>query len=139
VRQEAPAPAPDPVAELLKLAQSAFEKDKVRAKEAFEKVLQEYDPNNGRALYGLGLIALDRTELESAQSYFERAVKSNSADASMRTWAHIHLGHILDFNCNRAGALENYRSAIRLGDNTQNAQSRAQEGLVKPYGGACQQ
>jgi tetratricopeptide (TPR) repeat protein len=129
----------DPAAELLKTAQSAFEKDKPRAREAFERVLKEYDPNNGRALYGLGLLALDATRLEEAQRYFELAVKSNSADQSMRTWSHIHLGRILDFNCDRAGALENYKRAVAIGDNSQGAQSRAQEGLTKPYGGGCQQ
>ena len=139
-RAEAPVPPKaDPVAELLRQAQSAFDKDKPAAKEAFEKVLKEHDPSNGRALYGLGLIALDRTELEDAQRYFEMAVKSNSADVSMRTWSHIHLGHILDFNCNRPGAIENYKKAIAAGDDTLNAQSRAEEGLSKPYGGGCQQ
>jgi tetratricopeptide (TPR) repeat protein len=142
IRAEVPVPVrPDPVAELLKVGQSAFEKDKRRAREAFETVLKEHDANNGRALYGLGLIALgqDPPSLEEAQRHFELAVKSNSTDLSMRTWSHIHLGHILDFNCNRPGAVENYRKAIATGDNTSNARAAAEEGLAKPYGGGCQQ
>lgn len=145
VRAEIPAPVKaDPAAELLKVAQAAFEKDKPKAREAFERVLKEHDPNNGRALYGLGLIALDEiardeTRMKDAQRYFELAIKSSTADQSMKTWSHIHLGRILDFTCDRQAALENYRRAIAIGDNSQNAQRRAEEGLSKPYAGGCQQ
>ena len=60
----APVAAPvDPVLELLETARLPFERDKPRAREAFEKVLKEYDPNDGRALYGLGLIEMDKANL----------------------------------------------------------------------------
>ena len=126
MRAEVPvAPPVDPVLELLRTAEAAFERDKPRAREAFEKVLKEYDPNNGRALYGIGLIEMDKANLDEALLYFERTIKSNSADPSMKTWSYIYSGHILDFKCNRAAALENYRKAIETGDDTRDAQRTA--------------
>jgi hypothetical protein len=140
VQAEAPAaPKTDPLADLLRIAEQAAEKDPARARQGFETVLKEHDPNNGRALYGLGLIALNRTELEDAERYFERAIASPSADASRKTWSHIYLGRIQDFKCNRAAALDHYRRAVSLGDDTLSAQSKAKEGLSKPYGGECRQ
>jgi tetratricopeptide (TPR) repeat protein len=139
----APAPPPvDPVRELLRTAEAAFERDKPRAREAFEKVLREYDPNEGRALYGLGLIEMDKADEESlnrALQYFTRAIESSSADRSMKTWSYIYSGHILDFKCNRPAALENYRKAIETGDNTRDAQRIARRDMAQPFGGECQQ
>jgi tetratricopeptide (TPR) repeat protein len=137
--EASPPPRIDPVADLLRTAENALEKDKPRAKDTFNRVLKEHDANNGRALYGLGVIALDQTDLEEAYRYFDLTTKSSSADASRRTWAHIYLGRILDFRCDRAAAVENYRKAVSMGDNTQGAQSKAEEGLTRPYGGGCQQ
>lgn len=145
-RGEVPlAPIPpqiDPVRELLRTAEAAFERDKPRAREAFETVLREYDPNEGRALYGLGLIEMDRADEESlnrALQYFTRAIGSSSADKSMKTWSYIYSGHILDFKCNRPAALENYRKAIETGDNTRDAQKIAKRDMAQPFGGECQQ
>ena len=139
----APAPQPvDPVRELLRTAEAAFDRDKPRAREAFEKVLREYDPNEGRALYGLGLIEMDKADEDSlnrALQYFARTINSNSADRSMKTWSYIYSGHILDFKCNRPAALENYRKAIETGDNTRDAQRVAKRDMAQPFGGECQQ
>lgn len=141
VRGEVPvAPAAaDPVLELLRTAQAAFERDKPRAREAFEKVLKDYDPNNGRALYGIALIEMDKTNLDEALQYFERTIASNTADRSMKTWSHIYAGHILDFKCNRAAAVEHYRKAIETGDDSRDAQKTAKRDLAQPFGGECQQ
>jgi tetratricopeptide (TPR) repeat protein len=136
LRAEVPvAPRVNPVLDLLLEAQAAFAKDKPRAREIFEKVLRDFDANNGRALYGLGLIEMDKANLDEALRFFDRTLKSNSADASMKTWSYIHTGHILDFRCQRAAAVENYRKAIQTGDNSQNAQATAERDMAKPYGG----
>jgi tetratricopeptide (TPR) repeat protein len=146
VRGEVPAPPPatlvDPVRELLRTAEAAYERDKPRAREAFEKVLREYDPNEGRALYGLGLIEMDKADEDSlnrALQYFSRTIASTSADRSMKTWSYIYSGHILDFKCNRSAALENYRKALETGDDTRDAQNRAKRDMAQPFGGECQQ
>jgi tetratricopeptide (TPR) repeat protein len=125
--------------DLLLAAQAAFAKDKPRARELFEKVLRDHDPNNGRALYGIGLIEMDKVNLDEALQYFEKTIKSGTADLSMKTWSYIYSGRILDFKCQRAAAVENYRKAIQTGDNSQNAQAAAEGSLTKPFGGECPQ
>jgi len=140
LRVEVPlAPRVDPVMDLLLAAQAAFAKDKPKARELFEKVLRDHDPNNGRALYGMALIEMDKTNLDEALQYFDKTIKSGTADLSMRTWSYIHSGHILDFKCQRLAAVENYRKAIQTGDNSQNAQATAERDLAKPFGGECPQ
>jgi len=139
----APASAPvDPVRELLQTAEAAFDRDKPRAREAFEKVLRDYDPNEGRALYGLGLIEMDKADEDSlnrALQYFSRTLQSSSADQSMKTWSYIYSGHIHDFKCNRPAALENYRKALETGNNARDAQRIARRDMAQPFGGECQQ
>ena len=140
LRAEVPAPQTvDPVLELLRAAEAVFDKDKPLAGEAFEKVLKEHDPNNGRALYGLALIEMDKANLDEALRYFDLTIKSDSAYPSMKTWSYIYGGHILDFKCDRPAALERYRKAIETGDNTRDAQKIAQRDLVQPFGGECRQ
>jgi hypothetical protein len=140
-RAEVPvAPKEDPVMGLLLVAQASFAKDKPAARAAFEKVLRDYDSNNGRALYGLGLIEMDKQSFDEAIEYFDKAIKSPSADPSMKTWSYIYTGHILDFQCKRQAAIENYRKAQQTGDNSQNAQGVIERDLAKPYGeGECRQ
>jgi tetratricopeptide (TPR) repeat protein len=140
LRAEVPvAPRADPVMDLLLTAQAAFEKDKPRARELFEKVLRDHDPDNGRALYGIGLIEMDKANLDEALQYFEKTIKSTTADLSMKTWSYIYSGHILDFKCQRSAAIENYRKALQTGDNSRNAQGTAERDLAKPFGGECPQ
>jgi len=143
LRAEVPPPPAkvDPVLELLRTAQAAFDRDKSKARESFEKVLRDFDPNNGRALYGIALIEMDKGDkenLDEALKYFDRAIKSDSADPSMKTWSYIYSGHILDFKCDRPSALENYRKAVQTGDNSRDAQTVAKRDLAKPFGGECQ-
>jgi hypothetical protein len=150
VRAEVPkAPVVDPVLELLRAGEAAFEKDKARARVSFEGVLKQ-DPQNGRALYGLGLIEMDKASgpgsdaerdqaLDQALQYFERTVSSESAGRSVKTWSHIYAGHILDFKCNRSSAVGHYRKAIEIGDDTRDAQKIAQRDLLQPFGGECRQ
>ena len=136
--QSEPAPPPDPKRELIIEAQTAYNSmDNVGARALFEKVLVEFDPNNGPALYGLGLLASRAADIEQSQLYFERTVKSNSADASMKVWSYIYLGHISDLQCQRDRAMEYYRQAVQVGDDSRNAQTSARDGLSKAFGDQC--
>src|SRR5205823_11199580 len=129
----APEP-PDPVHELLVEATAAYNlMDNDGAKALFEKVIREHDPNNGSALYGLGLLASRASDIEQSQLYFDRTVKSNSADPSMKVWSYIYLGHIADLQCKRDRATEYYRQAVQIGDNTRDAQTAAKNGLSKAF------
>ena len=133
-----PVPAPNPARELLRKGETAFNSGNTQdAKEAFEKVLTDFDRTNGAALYGLALIASKAGDSEQAKQYFERTLRSDSAEPSMRVWYYIFMARIFDLECNRERAVEYYQQATKVSDNTRNAQASARDGLTKPYGDAC--
>jgi hypothetical protein len=51
----------------------------------------------------------------------------------VKVWAHIYLGRIFDVDQKRTEALQQYQSAIALGDNTRSAQDAAQRGVREPF------
>jgi tetratricopeptide (TPR) repeat protein len=141
-RPEVPEPLPEPpvnpMRELLRAGETAFNtNDNAAAKAAFEKVLNDFDRSNGAALYGLALIASKDEDSEAAQDLFDRTIRSNSAEPGMKVWSYIFLARIFDLECNREKALEYYQQAVKIGDNTRNAQTVAGEGLKAPFGGGC--
>jgi tetratricopeptide (TPR) repeat protein len=103
------------------------------ATEQFQKVLETHDATNGQALYGLGIVASIQNRREIAKDYFTRALLSPSSDKGTRVWSHIYLGRILDLEEDRPGAIQQYQSAIDLGDNTRNAQEVARRGLKESF------
>ena len=130
--------APNPMRDLLKEGEAALnENNSAKAKAAFEKVIAEYDRNSGAALYGLALIASREDQTERAKDYFERTTRAPAAPPSMKVWAYIYLGRIFDLECARPKALEYYQQAVKVADNTRNAQDVAKEGIKKPYGDGC--
>ena len=138
VPQVAAAPAPNPMRELLKEAESAFNSgDNENARGAFERILTDFDRTSGAALYGLGLIASKEGDSDHAKEFFERTIRSSSAEAGMKVWSYVFMGRIFDLECERDRALEYYQQAVKVGDDTRNAQAAAREGLTKPYGNAC--
>jgi len=138
IPQADPVAPPNPMRDLLKEAETALNSnDNLKARAAFEKVLAEHDRSSGAALYGLGLVASREGDSTEARGYFESATRSENIENSMKVWAYVYLARILDLECARERAVENYRQAVKLGDNTRNAQSAAQEGIKKPYGDAC--
>jgi len=138
VPQVPPEPPADPVRDLLKEGETAFNAgDMSKAQTTFAKVLSDLDQNNGAAMYGLGLIASKKGDSEEAKLYFERAVRTDTAEPGMKVWSYIYLARIFDLECNRARAVEYYQQAIKIGDDTRNAQASAHEGIQKPYGDGC--
>jgi tetratricopeptide (TPR) repeat protein len=128
----------DPLQDLLVDASTALNSGNIdKAKAMFNQALTAYDRENGAALYGLALIAGKEDDGKTARKYFERAVKSASADPSVKVWAHIYMGRMDDIACDRPRALENYREAVKVGDDTRNAQSVAKDGLIKAFGDGC--
>jgi tetratricopeptide (TPR) repeat protein len=133
-----PTPPPDPVHDSLKEAEAAFNSgDMSRAQAAFERVVNDYDRDNGSAWYGLGLIASKKGDSQAATQYFERSVRSNSAEPGMKVWAYIYLARMFDLQCNRSRAVGYYEQAIKVGDNTRNAQAAAREGVQKSFAEDC--
>jgi tetratricopeptide (TPR) repeat protein len=138
VPQAPPAPPANPTRDLLKEGEAAINAgDNAKAKAAFERVLSDFDRNNGSAFYGLALIASKQNDDEQAKQYFERTIRSDSAEPSMKVWSYIFSARIFDLECNRNRAIEYYQQAIKVGDNSRNAQAAAREGLQKPYGDGC--
>ena len=138
VPQPPPEPPPDPIGDLLREAETAFNAgDLKKAHASFAKVLSDFDRSNGPALYGLGLIASKSGDSDEAKQNFERAIRSDSAEPSMKVWSYIYLARIFDLECNRSRAVEYYQQATKVGDDTRNAQSAAREGIQKPYGDGC--
>src|SRR3989475_638883 len=131
-------PPANPVRDLLKEGEAAFNAgDNEKAEEAFQKVLSDFDRENGAAMYGLALIASKNEDRETAQQYFERAVRSDAAEPSMKVWSYIYLGRIFDLECNRALSVAYYQKGIKIVDNTRKAQAAARSGVQKPYGDSC--
>jgi tetratricopeptide (TPR) repeat protein len=138
VPQPPPAPPANPTRDLLKEAEAAFNSgDTEKARQSFERVLSDFDLENGAAFYGLGLIASKEGDSEKAAQYFERATRSASAEPSMKVWSYIYLARIFDLDCNRERAVQYYQQATKVQDNTRNAQAAARQGLDKPYGDGC--
>jgi tetratricopeptide (TPR) repeat protein len=138
VPQPPPEPPPDPITDLLKEAQTAFNAGELtKAHAAFTKVLSDLDRNNGPAMYGIALVASKSGDSEEAKQYFERAIRSDSAEPGMKVWSYIYLARIFDLECNRPRAVEYYQQAVKVGDDTRNAQALAREGIQKPYGDNC--
>ncbi|HEX5000004.1 MAG TPA: tetratricopeptide repeat protein [Terriglobia bacterium] len=108
-----------------------------RARTTFQQVLESYDPENGSALYGLALIAGKEGDDKAARKYFEGVTQSASAEPSIKVWAQIYLGRLDDLECRRPQAVEHYQEAIKLGDDTRNAQAIAREGVAKAFGDGC--
>ncbi len=99
----------------------------------FQKILDTLNPENGAAFYGLGLVASIKNRKDLAKDYFLKALASPSSDNSVKVWAHIYLGRILDLEDNRSHAMKEYQSAIDLGDDTRNAQAVARKGLTEAF------
>jgi tetratricopeptide (TPR) repeat protein len=132
------APPANPMRDLLKEAEAAFNSgDTVKAQAAFERVLSDFDRENGSALYGLALIASKNEDIDAAKQYFERSSRSDSAEPNMKVWSYIYLARIFDLECNRARAIQYYQQAIKVGDNTRNAQAAAAQGVEKSFAGDC--
>ena len=132
-----PRPKESRVPELERLLRQGFSSlgssQFARAKELFNLVLNRYDPQNGEAFYGLGVVAVNRRDKDSAKEFFEKAVTSKTSPGAVRVWTHIYLGRLFDFEENRKEAILHYQEALEVGDDTRNAQTIAQRGLEEAF------
>jgi tetratricopeptide (TPR) repeat protein len=136
---ETPQPPPaDPMRDLLIEAQTAFNAgDNAKAQASFERVLSQFDRDNVDAIYGLALIASKKADSDAARQHFDRLIRMDTTEPAIKVWSYIYLARILDLECDRARAVEYYQQAVKVADNTRNAQAAAREGLQKPYGDNC--
>ncbi len=104
-----------------------------RAAEAsFRKVLTKY-PDQARAWYGIGLVALLDHDAARAKQVFGRLTAGEHAateDPMVLVWSHVYLARIYDDEGNSEVARTEYRSALAVQGGPDQARQTAQKELA---------
>jgi tetratricopeptide (TPR) repeat protein len=114
--------------------------DGAAAEALFARVLAE-QPENPRALYGLGIAATLQGDAERAKDIFRQLVLPPEAASSsppahppqVLAWAHIYLGRIYDLEGERELALSEYRAALAVPGAPESARAAAQRGIARAF------
>jgi tetratricopeptide (TPR) repeat protein len=85
--------------------------------------------------YRLGEIYFDQKNYQSAANQFREALNGDLDPKWVEVWAHLNLGKIFDLSQQRERALNEYRLALRTGDNTRGALDEARKHIQEPYSG----
>jgi hypothetical protein len=108
------------------------EKNPRAAETFFQKVLTKY-PDQARAWYGLGLVALLDHDAARAKQVFGRLTTGEhaaAADPMVLAWSHIYLARIFDDEGNPDVAKSEYQSALAVEGGPDQAKLAAQKGLA---------
>src|SRR6266851_2292666 len=108
------------------------EKNPRAAEASFQKVLTKY-PDQARAWYGIGLVALLDHDAARAKQVFGRLTTGDHAatqDPMVLAWSHVYLARILD----EEGQLEQSKSEYQSALAVQGAPARAQQAAQKELG-----
>ena len=104
-----------------------------RAAEAsFQKVLTKY-PDQARAWYGIGLVALLDHDAARAKQVFGRLTTGEHAatqDPMVLAWSHVYLARIYDDEGNPEVAKMEYQSVLNVEGGPEQAKQAAQKGLA---------
>lgn len=112
------------------------EKNPRAAESSFQKVLNRY-PDQARAWYGIGLVALLDHDAARAKQVFGRLTTGEhaaTADPMVRAWSHIYLARIFDDEGNPDVARAEYQSALAVEGGPDQARLAAQKGLASSGG-----
>ncbi len=93
----------------------------------------ELDPLNSWAHYNLGLLYFEQRNYQRALDAFNDAINGDRRPSWVVVWSHIYRGNCWDALDQRERAVAEYKKAIELGDNYNNAQHVAQQYLSKPF------
>ena len=107
------------------------EKNPRAAEASFQKVLAKY-PDQIRAWYGLGLVALMDHDGARAKQVFGRLTTGDHAatqDPMVLTWSHVYLGRIYDDEGSQALAKTEFQAALEVRGGPDRAKQAAQKGL----------
>jgi tetratricopeptide (TPR) repeat protein len=137
VRQRKPQPTTIPndaeaIAALTEGERRIAEKNPRAAEASFQRVLAKY-PDQLRAWYGLGLVALLDHDGARAKEVFGRLTNGEHAatqDPLVLTWSHIYLARIYDDEGQREQAKTEYRAALDVNGGPEQARQAAQKGLA---------
>jgi len=108
------------------------EKNPRAAEASFQKVLTKY-PDQARAWYGIGLVALLDHDAARAKQVFGRLTAGEHAatqDPMVLAWSHVYLARIYDDEGNPEVAKMEYQSVLRVEGGPEQAKLAAQKGLA---------
>jgi tetratricopeptide repeat protein len=122
----------DVIASLTEGERHIAEKNPRAAEASFQRVLTRY-PDQPRAWYGIGLVALLDHNAARAKQVFGRLTTGEHAvtqDPLVLAWSHIYLARIYDDEGNPEVAKAEYQSALAVEGGPDQAKQAAQKGLA---------
>jgi hypothetical protein len=136
-RRKAAAPTTVPndaevIAALTEGERRIAEKNARAAEQSFQRVLTKY-PDQPRAWYGIGLVALLDHDAARAKQVFGRLTNGEHAatqDPMVLAWSHVYLARIYDDEGNPEVAKNEYLSALAVEGVPDQAKQAAQKGLT---------
>ncbi len=134
-RRAAPTTVPNDdevIAALTEGERRIAEKNPRAAEASFQKVLTKY-PDQARAWYGIGLVALLDHDAARAKQVFGRLTAGEHAaaqDPMVLAWSHVYLARIYDDEGNPSVAKAEYESALTVQGGPEQAKQAAQRGLA---------
>jgi len=134
-RRAAPTTVPNDdevIAALTEGERRIAEKNPRAAEASFQKVLTKY-PDQARAWYGIGLVALLDRDAARAKQVFGRLTAGEHAaaqDPMVLAWSHVYLARIYDDEGNPSVAKAEYESALTVQGSPEQARQAAQRGLA---------
>ena len=122
----------DAIADLTEGERRIAEKNPRAAETSFQRVLAKY-PDQPRAWYGIGLVALLDRDAVRAKEVFGRLTTGEHAatgDPMVLTWSHIYLARIYDDEGQPEQAKTEYQAALAVNGGPEQAKQAAQKGLA---------
>ncbi len=122
---------PAALADLTEGEQKLAEKNSRAAEAAFQRVLARY-PDQTRAWYGLGMVAVLDHDAARAKEVFGRLTDGEHAatqDPMVMAWSHIYLGRIYDDEGHADRAKTQFEAALSVPGLPARAKDAAQKGL----------
>ena len=137
VRQRKPQPTTVPndaeaIAALTEGERRIAEKNPRAAEVSFQRVLAKY-PDQPRAWYGMGLVALLDHDGARAKQVFGRLTSGQRAatqDPLVLAWSHVYLARIYDDEGQAEQAKTEYQAALAVDGGPEQARQVAQKGLA---------
>ena len=123
---------PEAIAALTEGERRIAEKNARAAEASFQKVIAKY-PDQRRAWYGLGLVALLDHDGPRAKEVFGRLTTGEHAatsDPMVLAWSHIYLARIYDGEGQPRQAEAEYQAALTVQGGPEQARQAAQKGLA---------
>lgn len=124
---------PEAIAALTEGERRIAEKNPRAAEKSFQRVVAKY-PDQPRAWYGLGLVALLDHDGPRAKEVFGRLTNGEhaaSGDPMVLAWSHIYLARIYDDEGQPKQAQAEYQAALTVTGGPEQARAAAQKGLAE--------